>query len=259
MDDIQPIDGHAHVWDRSCAFVSGARHRPDYEATIDAYLRVLDAHGVGKALLVQPSFLGTDNTYLLACMRAHADRLRGIVVIPAETTAAELYDLAAQGVIGARFNMLDRDPGTLAAPSSIALVEALAARDWGMEVQVDGTHWPTVLDIVLRCGARAMIDHFGKPADATCPGHAALLATDPGRHCVKFSAPYRQRPSDATPFARAFLEAWGPTRCLWGSDWPWTQHEGRHGYSDTHRWLADWARPEEREAMAAAAPTLCGF
>ena len=40
MTDPPLVDSHAHVWDRSCVFVPGARYHPDYEATIDSYLQI---------------------------------------------------------------------------------------------------------------------------------------------------------------------------------------------------------------------------
>lgn len=253
------IDSHAHVWDRNCTFIEGARHHPDYEATIDTYLGVLDAHGIENAVLVQPSFLGTDNSYLLDCLRGHPDRLRGIVVLNPHVTDAELDDLTAIGVIGTRFNLIGHDPDSIAEPRTTCFTQAIAARNWWAEVQVEGEHWPTVLNTLQASGARIMVDHFGKPSGPDCPGHRALLDADPAGMCVKFSAPYRQRVADMATVARAFLDAWGPDRCLWGSDWPWTQNENRHGYPDTMSWLANWTDAPQRHAMRTAAARLTGF
>lgn len=253
------IDSHVHVWDRSCTLIEGARYHPDYEAMIGTYLDILDAHSIGKAVLVQPSFLGTDNTYLLDCLRAHPDRLRGIVVLDPATTETELDDLTAAGVIGARFNLIGHAPVSIATPEATRFIRAISARNWWSEVQLEGEHWPIVLDTLNASGARIMVDHFGKPSGPDCPGHLALLNADPARICVKFSAPYRQRISDLAPYARAFLDAWGPERCLWGSDWPWTQNEGNHSYAETISWLEDWTCDAERRAMRNRADAHSGF
>lgn len=253
------IDAHAHVWDRTCTFVPGARYHPDYEATLDTYLRVLDAHGIEKAVLVQPSFLGTDNSYLLSAVRAQPDRLRGIVVLDTGTSQAKLDDLTGAGIIGHRFNLIGQDPEVVSAPFATDLIHAITARGWWTEIQANGAMWPTVLEVLLRTGARIMVDHFGKPSGPDCAGWQALLATDPTRHCIKLSAPYRQQPDEMAPYARAFLDTWGAERCLWGSDWPWTQNEGRHSYSDTIAWVDDWTAEDCRATMRAPAPDLCGF
>lgn len=256
MTDPPRIDAHAHVWDRTCTFVPAARYHPPYEATIDDYLRLLDRHGIERAVLDQPSFLGTDNGYLLRCLQAHRDRLRGIVVVAPDISDAALDDMAAMGVIGVRYNLLSHPAAMLAEPATRALTERAARRGWWIEVHAEGLDWPAVLDAIG--DAPLMVDHFGRPSGPDCPGLAALLART-GRHCVTLSAPYRQSIADIAVIAGAFLDAWSPAACLWASDWPWTQHEGRYDFATSIRWLDDWTRSEQRQAMAAAAPSLCGF
>ena len=257
MADNPLVDSHAHVWDRHCAFVPGARYHPDYEATIDTYLAVLDANGIEKAVLVQPSFLGTDNGYLLRCLKAHPDRLRGIVVLDPAATGDQVDDLTALGVIGMRYNLLSLPPMWLSGGDYLALSTLASRRDWWIEVQADGPDWPFVLEVLD--GHKLMIDHFGRPGEVPCAGFEALLNRPPENTCIKLSAPYRQRPHDLALLARRLIGHFGAERCLWGSDWPWTQHEGRHSYADTLAWLEDWTTPEQRMAMAKAAPALCGF
>ena len=259
MPDRPILDAHAHVWDRSCRLVPGARYHPDYEATIDTYLRLLDMHGVERAVLVQPSFLGTDNRYLLECLSRHPDRLRGIVVVPSSISGGELDDLVAMGVIGVRLNLIGHDPASMTTPGVTQHVRALAERNLWVEVQAHGADWPMLLEVLLGESARVMVDHFGKPGGNACPGHHALLRADPARLSVKLSAPYRQSPADITPFARRLIDHVGAGRCLWGSDWPWTQNEGRHDYAATQSWLDAWTTQAERRIMTGAAPLLTGF
>lgn len=257
MDDLPTIDAHAHVWDRECTFVPGARYHPAYEATIDTYLRVLDRHEVGRAVLVQPSFLGTDNTYLLATLRAHPDRLRGIVVVDPSISEEALDAMADAGVIGVRYNLLSMSSRLLSRTEWQDLTARIAARGWRIEIQAMGADWPEILPNFA--DAKLMIDHFGKPDGADCAGLAALLGRDPTRTCVKLSAPYRQRPQDLSAAAQGVVARFGAHRCLWGSDWPWTQHEGLHTYRDCQSWLLDWTNEEQRRNMAGAAPALTGF
>lgn len=257
MIEQPTIDSHAHVWDRSCGFVEGARYHPEYEATITEYLRMLDAHRIERAVLVQPSFLGADNTYLLECLEAHPDRLRGIVMLDPDTSASEVADLSGQGVIGARYNLLSLDPARLGDVDYRGLSERLTEAGLWIEVKAHGADWP---DVLAALGdARLMVDHFGKPSGPDCAGFREILKRDPAQTCVKLSAPYRQQPDDMAPYARKLLDHFGETRCLWGSDWPWTQHEVQHSYEDTMRWLGTWTTPEQRSAMREAAPDLLGF
>jgi predicted TIM-barrel fold metal-dependent hydrolase len=64
------IDTHAHVFAASCAIAPAARYRPAGETPAEAWLALQDAAGVTHGVLVQPSFLGTDNSYLLETLRA---------------------------------------------------------------------------------------------------------------------------------------------------------------------------------------------
>ncbi len=61
---ILGIDAHAHVFSKDLSLTSGRRYSPDYDATVQAYLAHLHEHGLSHGVLVQPSFLGTDNRFL---------------------------------------------------------------------------------------------------------------------------------------------------------------------------------------------------
>ena len=183
------VDTHAHVWDRTCAFVPHARHRPDYEAPLSTYMALLDAHHIEKAVMVQPSFLGTDNSYMMAAATAHPDRLRAIVVVDPEITDAELDDLAAAGAIGLRYNMIGRDPALVATPEWRDLTERAAHRGWWIEIHAAATDWLEILPPLS--DAPVMIAHFGRPSGPDCAGLAAILDRDPARACN------RRRPTTA--------------------------------------------------------------
>jgi predicted TIM-barrel fold metal-dependent hydrolase len=55
-------------------------HAAVYDTTLEEYIKVLDANGVSHAVLVQLSFLGTDNHYLLDVLRRYP-RFRDIAVV----------------------------------------------------------------------------------------------------------------------------------------------------------------------------------
>ena len=81
------------------------RYAPDYNATPEDYIKVLDANGVSHAVLVQPSFLGTDNHYLLDALRRYP-RFRGIAVVQPTIRSDELRALDEAGVVGIRLNLI---------------------------------------------------------------------------------------------------------------------------------------------------------
>ena len=75
------IDTHAHVFSHQASFIATARYTPSYTASPSDCLAHLDAHGFAHGVLVQPSFLGTDNHYMLAAIARYPDRFKGIAVV----------------------------------------------------------------------------------------------------------------------------------------------------------------------------------
>lgn len=238
------VDCHAHVFTRTLPRVPDARYAPTHDATVAEYLRLLDAHGLASGVLVQPSFLGTDNSYLLRGVATAPDRLRAIAVVAPDVAAKELDRLAAAGVVGIRLNLIGRADVSLDTIAPPALLREVAQRGWQVEVQADGPHWPGLLPQLIAAGARIVIDHFGRPARAlgpACAGFQELLKRAREADIwVKLSAPYRFSAHHAGRCAALLAEAFGPDRLVWGSDWPWTQHPEIADYSATLAWLADW-------------------
>jgi predicted TIM-barrel fold metal-dependent hydrolase len=257
-----PVDTHAHVFTRDLAFTAHRRYTPAYDATADDFRAVLDRNGVGEAVLVQPSFLGTDNSFMLAAIAARGGRLRGIAVVDPAATDRELDALAAGGVVGIRYNLVGADAGIIAGADYAALSRRVAARGWQIELHADGPDLPTLLDLLLPLGTPVVVDHFGRPdpqRGPDDPGFRRLLAAGPHAQLfVKISGSYRCGGRGAE-YARALLGTLGPTRLLWGSDWPFTQFEDRRRYLDGIAELQAWCSEAERTAIAMASRRLFSF
>src|SRR3546814_20576571 len=84
------IDSHAHVFVPGLSVIAERRYTPDYAAPLDDYLALLDAQGLAHGVLVQPSFLGTDNRHLTAALPRAAGRCRGVAVVDHSIDANEL-------------------------------------------------------------------------------------------------------------------------------------------------------------------------
>jgi predicted TIM-barrel fold metal-dependent hydrolase len=259
--DLNPIgatDTHAHAFTLDGELARGRRYTPDRAAPIDAYLSQLDGAGVARGVLVQPSFLGTDNSYLLECLAAHPDRLRGIAVVDPSCDAAAMAAMSAANVVGLRLNLFGLDHAFVAEPDWQRLFGRAAEHDWQIEIHATGTHIPFLLSALWPSGANIVVDHFGRPDPAAAladPGVNAMLAkADSGRIWIKLSGPYR---CEGRPdlYARAFLDAFGAHRLLWGSDWPWTQHAEGMTFAKALGWLSEWLPDEAiRHAVLAETP-----
>src|SRR5579872_2020535 len=102
------IDCHNHIFD-PLRFPYGADN-PYWPAgpeisTADQFLRLMDAHGVRNALVVEPnSGYGLDNRCLLDAIEHSTGRFKGIAVVPQDVAFAELVRLKSKGIIGVAFN-----------------------------------------------------------------------------------------------------------------------------------------------------------
>jgi predicted TIM-barrel fold metal-dependent hydrolase len=260
------VDSHAHVFRRDLPLVPGHRHAPQRDALLPELLGLFDAHGITHGVLTAPSFLGTDNSFLLSALDAAPGRLRGTVIVDASTRSAELEAMDRRGVVGIRFNMWRRaELPDLASPAWRRVLEAAAALDWHVEIYVEGPRLPALLAPALASGAKVVVDHFGSPDPQLrldCPGFRALLdAVSAGRTWVKLSAPYRLAGVSPNAYAQALLRAGGPERLVWASDWPWTQHSDGMTYRRALHWLGEWIpEAKARETILGATPwKLFGF
>jgi predicted TIM-barrel fold metal-dependent hydrolase len=233
------------VFKRDLPLMPGHRHAPRHDALLPQMLDIFDRHGITHAVLTAPSFYGTDNSFLLAALKAAPGRLRGTVIVDTSFTPARLEELDRIGVVGIRFNMLRRlDLPDLRAAEWRRVLNAAAALDWHIEIYIEGPRLPALLAPLGEIGIKVVIDHFGSPDPAlgvNCAGFRALLAAiGKGRTWTKLSAPYRLGGADPIPYAAALVRAGGPERLVWASDWPWTQHAEGLTYGKVLGWLDQW-------------------
>lgn len=238
------IDSHAHVFRRDLKLADNRRYAPDYDATLAQYLRALDQNGVTHGVLVQPSFLGTDNSYLVESLAAAGGRLRGVAVVDPSTDPAEFDALDRAGVVGVRLNLVGETISDESWTAWRPLIKQAARRDWHIEVQRNAGDLAPLVPRLLDSGAHVVLDHFALPdpdLGVADPGFAAILElAESTRLWVKISAPYRCGPRgeafahDAYPRLRA---AFGLERLLWGSDWPHTRFEQQQSFPKARAFL----------------------
>ncbi|MGH8416446.1 MAG: amidohydrolase family protein [Pseudomonas sp.] len=234
------IDGHAHVFSRELDLTSARRYSPDYDATLTTYQHKLHGHGLSHGVLVQPSFLGTDNSYLLDALRQAPTQLRGVVVVDRDISRAALDEMDRLGVVGIRLNLMGKALPDFSEPQWKVLFGHITELGWHVELHRHVADIPALVRGLLPFGLKIVIDHFGRP-DARLgldqPGFRDMLELGLGGQLwMKVSGIYRLEGSEQEnlDFARAALallmQSFGPQRLVWGSDWPHTQHEDRISY-----------------------------
>lgn len=236
---ITAIDTHAHVFERGLPLANARRYAPTYDAPLSSYLAQLDAHGVSHGVLIQPSFLGVDNSYLLAALKQAPQRLRGVAVIDPAAPETLLTQMNAEGIVGIRLNLIGAADPQLKSPVWQAALARLHALGWHVELHVEARRLPALLQPLLEAQVNVVVDHFGRPDPALGvddPGFAALLAAGRSRRVwVKISGAYRNGANGrGEAIAKAAMprlkDALGLDRLVWGSDWPHTQFESQINY-----------------------------
>lgn len=244
------VDSHFHVFHAGVGQV-GARYVPTYNAPLRQWQGVARAQGVHRGVLVQPSFLGTDNSLLVETLSAHPLLLRGVAVVAPDAHADALQALHHAGVRGVRINLSGLDHKLSAWAHADGLWAWMAAHGWHLELHTDAGALPGVL-AQLPPELPLVVDHMAKPA-AVLPSDPTVVAL--ARRAerfpvhIKLSGAYRLGGLCPAELARLWLAVLGPARLLWGSDWPCTNHEAMADYARLLSVLPDWVGPEVAERV----------
>lgn len=243
------VDCHAHVFSADAPAIANARYRPAYAATLDGWREQWTRGGITHGVLVQISFFGTDNSEMLAAIAQDPRHLRGVAVIDAAVGDGEIDRLHAAGVRGVRLNLQGAvDFAEYGTAPWLATYERIARRGWHVEVNTDAGRAPQLAHVLSRAPVDLVVDHFANPGDDADATFDALARVSRDRAVwVKLSGAYRLGGGDARALAQRWIATLGADRLVWGSDWPWTRHEGGRDYarlrSDLDQWVgADTAR-----------------
>jgi predicted TIM-barrel fold metal-dependent hydrolase len=206
--------------------------------------------GCERAVLVQPSFYGTDNSAIAAAIKSGAFALRGVAVVSENVTDQELEDLHAAGFRGIRINVASGTPG-LKLEHAPRLAERIKPFGWHLQFYMNFR--PEHGAELGRLPVNVVIDHFGRiptSGGLDAPAFQALLRLLRREHCwAKLMGPYfvsdaNPRYPDLSPFAQAMVKA-APDRIVWGTDWPHpSARQKMPNDGDLADLLSDWVSDE---------------
>lgn len=229
------FDCHAHVYDHVTP-IDHPRYVPAQPAPLSDWLSLQRANGICGGVIVQVSFLGTDNSQLLrALTRLDRKRYAGIAVIDTDISEARLTDLAEAGIKGVRWNLVaGAEIPDLSVSDTCRLVHCLRALGMHIEVQLESDRLAQFLPGLAHLEVPVVIDHIGLPQSISAadePWLNALERVKPRDNLfVKLSAPYRGV-SDPRTHVDRLLAILPQDRFVWGSDWPHTRHESQATYA----------------------------
>jgi predicted TIM-barrel fold metal-dependent hydrolase len=207
-------------------YVPGAAYiAPD--ATPHDYARMLTSIGCQRAVLVQPSVYGSDNTCMVAALKSGVFNFRGIAVVEPNVTDKELQTLHDAGVRGIRINLASETEGLKLADGE-RLAPRLKAMGWHLQFFLDMAKMPEAEARLAALPITIIIDHFAKcqaQDGVDAPAFQALLrlvrrdnvwAKLMGAYFLSKNKPHYP---EVTPLARAMAAA-APDRTVFGTDWP---------------------------------------
>lgn len=240
------IDCHIHLFKKGHSAIPNARHTPAYDAEFSEISALAAEVGVTKFVLVQTSFMGTDNDYLLQHMREFPETFRGVFILDASTSREQLRQLKSEGVVGIRLNLFHTDLAKTLSDAHLGLIERCSLEGLSVGLHDDVERLFVILDRIAGRASRLVVDHFGRPEslplsqdDPTYDKFLERLVIE--NSYVKISAPYRAPAMNPERAYQKLRQALGEDKLLWASDWPWTQNEKFLTYA---QWANPFAPPE---------------
>lgn len=223
-------DCHFHVIGAHAAYPFAAERSYTPPAADEAAYRAMaDTVGIARMVVVQPSVYGLDNRCTIdALSRLGKHRTRGVVLLGADTTDAELARMHDAGVRGVRF--ITFAAGSAPLDQLPAVAKRIAGLGWHIQIYVAPEVLVGLVPVLKDLPVDIVFDHLGAvKADggANDPALRAMLGLlDSGKAWVKLTS-YRSSVaghpySDANWLVRTYADH-APDRCLWGSDWPHPQ------------------------------------
>ncbi len=220
-------DCHHHIYSSRFKVDPNATLRPG-DASVADYRLLQKRIGTSRNVIVQPSTYGIYNDGLIEALSECGPSARGVAVVNASVTDAELRRLDAARVRGVRFNL-----ATAGGATSMEMLEPVAKRiapmGWHVQFNMSAEMTLAAKDVLDRLPCQIVFDHLAhipQPAGASHPAFAVVAELmQKGKAWVKLSGAYQDTAvgpptyADTIPLAQAYVKA-APERLVWGSDWP---------------------------------------
>jgi 2-pyrone-4,6-dicarboxylate lactonase len=223
-------DAHCHIFGPAhrFPFAEDRTYTPP-DAGFERFIALQQRLGLSRAVFVQATCHGTDNSAMVDAIRRGGGRFAGVAMIDESFTDGDIGALHDAGVRGTRFNFVAHLGGAPDLEAFWRIVHRVTPFGWNVVLHFDATDLPNHAELLDRMPVPYIIDHMAR-VDARAgldqePFRHLLSLLDDERAWVKISGAERltaggQPPyDDVVPFARA-LVAVAPERVLWGTDWP---------------------------------------
>jgi predicted TIM-barrel fold metal-dependent hydrolase len=248
-------DAHCHVFGPATKFpFAPDRGYTPPDAPFEAFQKLQKILGLERAVIVQATCHGTDNSAALDAIARSNGRYRGVALVDDSFSDKDIEALHAGGMRGVRFSFARH----LSGPPDFSRVKRIADRvrplGWHLVLYLEASDVVEHARTIAGFGMPVVIDHMGrvKTRDGLDqPAFRQLQNFLRGENIwVKICGPERISSAgapftDAVPFARALIEA-APDRVLWGTDWPHPNIDGTMPNDGELMNLLALAAPDEK-------------
>ena len=228
-------DTHFHIFGPpdKFPFAETRRYTPP-GGPLENYWKVQKITGLTRAIAVQPTAHGMDNSAILDAVARSDGNMRAVIRFNEKTTDAELEKLHEQGTRGARFSLMSDRPGSI--ETLAAALPRMEKLGWSLVLHVEPDHFVDNEAIIRNIPIPTIVDHMArcKPSDGGMEHPAFGLLLDllkDDRFWAKIASvdkisglkqayvPDGMPYTDVVPMGQAVIAA-APDRIIWGSDWP---------------------------------------
>jgi L-fuconolactonase len=275
------VDAHHHLWDLA---VRDQAWTADVPALRRSFLLsdlepLAAAAGVSATVLVQ-TIHAVDETPEMLALAETSDLVAGVVgwtdvTVPnfGERLSELLSGTGGRGLVGIRHQVQELpDGGWLTEPETLRGLRQLASAGLAFDLIVRADQLPDCVAVARAVpDLRFVLDHLGKPRIASgerepWASDIRALAELPNVTCklsgmVTEADVERWTTADLRPYSDLVLEAFGPDRVMFGSDWPVsTLGAGYPQVVETAMQLTSELSESEREAVfGGTATTVYGL
>lgn len=215
------------------------------DAPLEQLWTFLDVLGFDRAVLVQASVHGVDNSAMIDALTRGEGRLRGVALLDDTVTESDVARMHAAGVRGVRFNFVRLLGGPPPLRVFHRVVETIRPFGWHIALHVGGEELIEYESLFEQANVPLVIEHMGRVNISgglrqcsfqrmidLAKSNGFWIKIDMGDRLSLQGPPY----DDMIPFAQAIVEAI-PDRTIWGTDWPHPMY------------LADKVMPDDAELV----------
>jgi 2-pyrone-4,6-dicarboxylate lactonase len=222
-------DAHCHIFGPGDKYpYAPDRSYTPPDAPLERFKELQNTLGLERAVLVNASCHGTDNTVIIDAIAQSNGKYRGVANVDDSFTDQDFEKLHDGGCRGVRFNFVRHLGGMPDMDVFHRVIDRIKIFGWHVVLHFDASDVVEFKDLLLGLPVPFIIDHMGRVPTADGlqqQPFQQLLELAKNNSCwVKICGAERISSAgppftDAVPFAQALIET-APDRILWGTDWP---------------------------------------